>query len=140
MIPTGTSKPPISERAIVSERSINIAPNTNEALSKNLCSLPKISLMKCGTISPTKPMIPLTYTAMDVRSAQISSMFLFNTFVFSPIASASSSPITRTFKSLPWYMVKNMPTTVGTSIVNTWFQLFALKLPMVQVIIFIASS
>ena len=100
-MPTGTSKPLISERAIVSDNSINIAPKTKDAFSKNLCSLPKISLMKCGTIRPTKPMIPLTDTAMDVRSAHISSMFLFNLFVSRPIVMASSSPITRTLRSLP---------------------------------------
>ena len=37
-------------------------------------------------------------------------------------------------------MVKNMPITVGIRMVMTWFQLFALNEPMVQVIIFIASS
>lgn len=61
-IPIGNSLNPINERETVSAIIINIAPNKHEIGIKYLWFDPKIALPICGTINPTKPIIPVLET------------------------------------------------------------------------------
>jgi len=71
--PSGISSAEI-ERARSSTSSRKEAPVKNAAGSSRLCSGPTIKRARCGIISPTQPMIPVTATTEAVSNEALQIM------------------------------------------------------------------
>src|SRR5690606_33660701 len=91
-MPTGTSTGAIAVRARRSASTMNAAPHSAATGRSRACAAPVTSLAACGTIKPTKPMIPgtLTHAAVTSEARPRSSSFTDSTG--RPSSAAPRSP------------------------------------------------
>ena len=97
-IPTSVSPGKLIILPIMSEISISIAEPRKERGSVLLISLPKISLIIWGMISPTKPIGPASAVVAPHNSTEESAPMVLVITTLVPRAVAASSPKARLFK------------------------------------------
>ena len=131
IIPTGISKS-VRLLAIVSADIMNAAPPAMLNGTRLLWSGPTIILTRCGTISPTQPIIPLTDTAIPTARDDAPIKTILSLFTFTPNALASSSPI---LNALSLHLIKNTgrsPAIIPGPAIFTMRQSAKEKLPINQ--------
>ena len=118
-VPSGTVPSGDIIRLTASHASRKNTLNAMDAGITNLLSDPKIILIMCGAISPTKPMIPAHATITAMMSAITNRQMILRDSVSKPRLVAALSPSARTFSCLDMAIIIAAPTVATIAVTMT---------------------
>ena len=119
MVPSGTAPSGEIIRLAASHARRKNTLNAMDAGMTNLLSDPRIILMMCGAISPTKPMIPAQATITAMMNAMMSRQMILRDSVSRPRLVAALSPRARTLSCLDMAMIMMAPTVATSAVTMT---------------------
>ena len=103
-MPTGSSSGAMTMRAATSVQTTSTPPSSAATGSTFLWSEPTKSRVKCGTMRPTKPIVPLTAIVVPAISEASSTSSLCVRRTSTPSVAALSSPSSSRFSAL-WFSI-----------------------------------
>src|SRR6266849_4905603 len=133
--PIGSSAGLSSRRAAMSDKVSRIAPIKAPPISRNRLSEPFISRKRCGTINPTKLMIPVIDVATATSITFTAVIVSFSRLTSTPKYSASSSPIIKELSCRAYRSEIASPTMVTTARMITALQFAPESVPRFQNVI-----